>query len=89
MILDKDDKDSILNLMSDYKESHDALSEVETTIKGIQEQLKALYESKDNALRSLEKVRINEIKVTESLNEKYGEGKLDVQSFEWVKKTTA
>lgn len=75
--LSKDEMEVMLQKILHYKILHDKIIELERDIFKIQEQ-------KDSLLTDLELSRADETYYLAQLEEKYGPGKLDVLSMDWV-----
>ena len=84
MILEEQEKQQILSLMAKYRNLHDGISRIEVSIKDVEQTLRSLYEEKDAIVKGIEENRETETTVIKSLVEKYGEGKLNLDNFEWV-----
>lgn len=83
MILEQAEKQSILDLMSNYKNLHNEINKVEKAMTELQKTLDTLNVTKDAVIKGLEDNRETESTVIKRLVEKYGEGKLNFTTFEW------
>ena len=77
MKLQDNEKQEILNIVSDYK----SMSE---TVYLLERDLEELMKRKTEALNKLDKVRSSESEVMEQLKAKYGQGYLDIKALEWI-----
>jgi hypothetical protein len=84
MILEQQEQQEIVSLMDGYKKMHDEIVRVEVSIRDFEKSLKLLYEDKDKVVKGIEDNRKIEAEIIQKLITKYGEGKLDIRSFEWV-----
>lgn len=84
MILEPIEKQNILDLMSNYKNLHEEIAKVEKTITELTSSLKELYKVQGGITKDLEDTRDKEATLIKMLVEKYGEGRLDTQNFEWI-----
>lgn len=84
MVLEQSEQKSILDLMSNYKKLHEEISRIEVSIVDFEKSLKMLYKDKDAVIKNIEENRESESTIIKGLVEKYGEGRLDLQNFEWV-----
>ena len=84
MLLEPEEKQQILDLVDRYRTLHDEIAKIEASIVSFQESLKTLYKDKDSIINGIESNRENESTVIKGLVKKYGEGKLNLESFEWI-----
>jgi len=84
MVLEQIEKESILALLNNYRQIHDGLSKIEGSINEMQKALTDLFNAKDALIKNLEDNREGESTLIKGLVEKYGEGKLNLENFEWV-----
>lgn len=84
MVLEQIEKESILALLNNYRQIHDGLSTIEDSINIMQKSLTELLNSKDALINNLEENREGESTLIKGLVEKYGEGKLNLENFEWI-----
>ena len=71
--LDKNDSQQIVEFIRKYKSLH---TNIEMTIK----KLNTLNEDKNELIKELTELRKDELKFTEIFKDKYGEGKLDLET---------
>jgi hypothetical protein len=86
MILNQEEQKTITELMNTYRKLHDEIARIEVTIKDLNESLKSLHGNKDTIINGISSARAYEANIIKGLEEKYGEGKLDVNTFNWVNK---
>ena len=84
MILEQTEQKSILDLMNNYRKLHEEITKIEVMSKDFEKTLQELYKTKDVVIKSIEENRENEAGIIKGLVDKYGEGKLDLQNFEWI-----
>lgn len=84
MKLEQNELDAINELIVKYNNQHDDIIRVELSIKELETNLKSLNEKKDKLLNTIEDNRDLERTIVKALVDKYGEGKLDVQTLEWI-----
>lgn len=84
MVLEYAEKQNILDLMENYKKLHEQISRIEVTSKEMEKSLHLLHKEKDVVIKGIEDNRENESGIIKGLVEKYGEGRLDLQTFDWI-----
>ena len=84
MILTQEEQNNISKLISNYQESHATITRVENFIKDFSKTLELLQQEKDVIIEKLNENRENEATVIKGLVEKYGEGKLNTTTLEWI-----
>ena len=77
--LEQTDIDSIVKLRQQYAENTNALGLLTTDEYAINQQLKQLKSEKENAFATLNELRETEIKLMDSLKEKYGDGQINIE----------
>lgn len=85
MFIEESEQRSIIELMDRYKRLHDEITRIEVTIKDVENDLRTLLKSKDSVVDGITKNREKEHQLILELTKKYGDGKLNVQNFEWIK----
>lgn len=78
MELENDDKFIVKNIIDSYKKLHDELGQLEND-------LSSINHKKEITVNSILSTRTFEEAFTKTLEEKYGPGKLDVQTMKWIK----
>ncbi len=78
------EKDEVVHLIETYKTIHDEIKTIENSITEFEEGLKSLYSKKDLIIKQLEDSRDSEIQMVNNLANTYGDGKLDINNFEWI-----
>jgi hypothetical protein len=84
MILTEDEKNNIHELIKNYKKSHDQITRAENLIKDFSKSLELLQQEKDVIIERITENRNNEAIVMKQLEEKYGPGKLNPTTLEWI-----
>jgi hypothetical protein len=84
MTLEQTDKEAVLDIMKKYRDIHVELMSVEATAKELEKSLNDARERGESLVRTLESQRDLEGAVIRGLVQKYGEGRLDPVSFEWI-----
>jgi len=77
--LEQVDIDSIVELRQKYAENTNALGLITTDEYAINQQLKQLTAEKEKMFSSLNELREQEIKLMDSLKEKYGDGQINIE----------
>lgn len=75
--LDTGDQEKILITLLHYKKLHEDIAELE-------QQIRELQDKKDLMLTDLQLSRADETLVLANFESKYGPGKLDIMTLEWV-----
>ncbi len=84
MKITPDEKNEIVRLIETYKTIHDEIKTIENSITEFEEGLQSLYYKKDLIIKQLEDSRDSEIQMVNNLANTYGDGKLDINNFEWI-----
>ena len=74
----KTEKPKILNFIEKYKR-------IRTEVDSIEEKILRLVDEKDKVLKELKETRDEEISFTEGLTKKYGKGRIEPTTLEWLK----
>ena len=77
--LEQIDIDSIVELRQKYAENTNALGLITTDEYAINQQLDQLKAEKEKMFSSLNELREQEIKLMDSLKEKYGDGQINIE----------
>lgn len=77
--LEQVDIDSIVELRQKYAENTNSLGLITTDEYAINQQLKQLTAEKEKMFSSLNELREQEIKLMDSLKEKYGDGQINIE----------
>ena len=77
--LEQVDIDSIVELRQKYAENTNALGLITTDEYAINQQLDQLKAEKEKMFSSLNELREQEIKLMDSLKEKYGDGQINIE----------
>ena len=77
--LEQVDIDSIVELRQKYAENTNALGLITTDEYAINQQLKQLTAEKEKMFSLLNELREQEIKLMDSLKEKYGDGQINIE----------
>lgn len=77
--LDQTDIDSIVELRQKYAENTNTLGLITTDEYAINQQLEQLKSEKDKMFAALNELRDSEIKLMDSLKEKYGDGQINIE----------
>ena len=77
--LEQVDIDSIVELRQKYAENTNALGLITTDEYAINQQLEQLKSEKEKMFSSLNELRESEMKLMDSLKEKYGDGQINIE----------
>jgi uncharacterized coiled-coil DUF342 family protein len=77
--LEQTDIDSIIELRKKYAENTNSLGLITTDEYAINQQLEQLKSEKDKMFAALNELRDNEMKLMDSLKEKYGDGQINIE----------
>jgi c-di-AMP phosphodiesterase-like protein len=77
--LEQTDIDSIIELRKKYAENTNSLGLITTDEYAINQQLEQLKSEKERLFSVLNELRDNEMKLMDSLKEKYGDGQINIE----------
>jgi Mg2+ and Co2+ transporter CorA len=77
--LEQTDIDSIVELRQKYAENTNTLGLITTDEYAISQQLEQLKSEKDKMFAALNELRDSEMKLMDSLKEKYGDGQINIE----------
>ena len=77
--LEQVDIDSIIELRQKYAENTNGLGLITTDEYAISQQLEQLKSEKEKMFAALNELRDNEMKLMDSLKEKYGDGQINIE----------
>ena len=78
MKLSKEENEKMIRIVNKYNDIHSQFSKVQNL-------LDEIHKQKDDLIVSLDNNRYDELAFFEELNKKYGDGKFDLNSFEYIK----
>lgn len=84
MTIDNEERKRIEELITSYRDLHDEIHSIENEIKEFEAKMKRLYSEKDRVIGQITANRDTEMVIMKDLSEKYGDGKLDIPTLEWI-----
>lgn len=85
MTIEIEERDRIEGLIKSYRDLHDEIHQIDYEIRDLEARMRKLYADKDRIIGQIETNRETESVIMKEMTEKYGDGKIDVLTLDWIK----